>query len=108
MNFDKFGPISPDEHFPVHPDWVELNPQPLPPTPPDAGLAGTANTLWKVAINPQPLPPGPPDAVGASDILSKVAINPQPLPPGPDPETSFSANSDSALMSTILSRAMLS
>jgi hypothetical protein len=59
------GPMS---HFNPG-DWVQINPQPLPP--------GAA-----VALNPQPIPPGV-----AGDLVS---LNPQPLPPGPpDPDSFF-------------------
>jgi hypothetical protein len=46
---------------------VELNPQPLPPGPPDPEIN---SSLWKSAINPQPLPP-----VGStSDVGSRNGI----------------------------------
>ncbi len=45
---------------------VELNPQPLPPGPPDPELN---SSLWQSAINPQPLPP-----VASSDTGSKNGI----------------------------------
>jgi len=85
-------------------DKVSLNPQPLPPGPPDPDRKVTA-AGDKVSLNPQPLPPGPPDpdrkaktAGDASKVTStkkidKVTLNPQPLPPGPpDPEAKAKAS----------------
>jgi hypothetical protein len=44
--------------------WVALNPQPLPPGPPDR--------LSLVALNPQPLPPGPPDAFRIAALRTAI------------------------------------
>jgi hypothetical protein len=86
-----FGDIGQQvSHGGIHPDWVELNPQPLPPMPdPDGG----DSSPWSKAIswaelNPQPLPPGPDPEAGThlSDPITAVGLNPQPLPPGPDPQ----------------------
>src|SRR5262249_33644474 len=85
-----------------HPDWIELNPQPLPPGPDPEGASplakmfddvsqfvshGGAHPDW-IALNPQPLPPGPDPEAGIhmSDPINSVALNPQQLPPGPDPQ----------------------
>ncbi len=73
----------------------ELNPQPLPPGPPDnlarvlseglnpqplpPGPNENFARFVSAELNPQPLPPGPPDS-----FASRVQINPQPLPPGPE------------------------
>jgi hypothetical protein len=38
----------------------------------------------RVLLNPQPLPPDPPDRHGRRDRTGDVMLNPQPLPPGPD------------------------
>src|SRR5262249_28804956 len=72
---------------------VMLNPQPLPPGPPDPdGIRSDMVTKVADDLNPQPLPPGPPpDPDGVKfdlrDLFAAVALNPQPLPPGPpDPE----------------------
>jgi hypothetical protein len=74
-------------------DLVALNPQPLPPEPPDITFAIASqidNLSDLVALNPQPLPPEPPDRTfGISFGISKqldnpldlVGLNPQPLPP---------------------------
>ena len=53
---------------------ASLNPQPLPPGPPDPDLLQSSSRATQAALNPQPLPPRPVDA---------VSLNPQPLPPGP-------------------------
>src|SRR6266446_5885230 len=94
-----FGDIGQQvSHGGIHPDWVELNPQPLPPMPdPDGG----DSSPWSKAIswaelNPQPLPPGP-DPQGGTHLSDAVLtagpdpaahamlaeLNPQPLPPAP-------------------------
>ncbi|RDH76649.1 hypothetical protein DVS77_20035 [Mycolicibacterium moriokaense] len=44
-------------------DAVALNPQPLPPGPPD---------LSRVALNPQPLPPGPGDFQRVLSVLTRL------------------------------------
>lgn len=56
---------------------ASLNPQPLPPGPPDPDLSQSTSRAAQAELNPQPLPPRPVDA---------VSLNPQPLPPGP-PDT---------------------
>ena len=68
---------------------VMLNPQPLPPGPPDPDSI-RSSVIGKVAddLNPQPLPPGPPSDrdglhIDLRDLFAAVALNPQPLPPGP-------------------------
>lgn len=62
---------------------IELNPQPLPPGPPDRSawnIHGSATEL-----NPQPLPPEPPPGDAARQIPGKT-FEPMPhnLPPPPD------------------------
>lgn len=42
----------------VHPEWVTLNPQPLPPRVFGASSLSLTNSLSWVMLNPQPLPPG--------------------------------------------------
>lgn len=72
-----------------HPDWAELNPQPLPPMPDPQG--GTSSFWTKVGeagdqlfshagihpdwaeVNPQPLPPGPDPEGGTSSFWTKVS-----------------------------------
>ena len=66
--FDEFGGTRWPRQFPV------------PPAPPVVSGARVRSPLEWVALNPQPLPPGPPDP-DFSSRLSKVALNPQPLPP---------------------------
>ncbi|HEY3020539.1 MAG TPA: hypothetical protein VGJ32_10120 [Solirubrobacteraceae bacterium] len=85
LNPQPLPPGPPDKISPV-----ALNPQPLPPHPDEASIiaklrpqigdlvAKLPHRGDEVALNPQPLPPGPPDKAG------EVALNPQPLPPGPD------------------------
>jgi hypothetical protein len=76
---------------------VALNPQPLPPEPPDIFtrlpdvLADVLGRGGEVSLNPQPLPPGPADIfTRLPDVLAdalgrggEVSLNPQPSPPGP-------------------------
>jgi len=85
-----------------------LNPQPLPPGPPQEKFttykinpalnSAIANRRNLAALNPQPLPPGPPQekliAHNTNRALTTsfanrgnlAALNPQPLPPGPPQE----------------------
>jgi hypothetical protein len=85
-----------------------LNPQPLPPGPPQEKFttyktnpalnSAITNRRNLAALNPQPLPPGPPQekltAYKTNRALTTsfanrgnlAALNPQPLPPGPPQE----------------------
>jgi hypothetical protein len=66
------------------PQLQALNPQPLPPQPPDRNKELTA-------LNPQPLPPNPPpdkrkrlsklNDAAIHGSANQDALNPQPLPP---------------------------
>jgi hypothetical protein len=61
-------------------ELAALNPQPLPPNPPDPpkmGLVG--KNLDRVAINPQPLPPK--TGLAGKNLDWVTLLNPQPLPP---------------------------
>ena len=94
-------------HLGIHPDWVELNPQPLPPGPDPQAGAHLSDAVLKAGqdpavhailanLNSQPLPPGldphagahPPDAVltaGPDPAVHAILadLNPHPLPPAP-------------------------
>jgi hypothetical protein len=47
------------------------------------------------SLNPQPLPPGPPDTnkTRFNSKLANASLNPQPLPPGPDPTRAYALTS---------------
>lgn len=94
-------------HLGIHPDWVELNPQPLPSGPDPQAGAHLSDAVLKAGqdpavhailanLNSQPLPPGldphagahPPDAVltaGPDPAVHAILadLNPHPLPPAP-------------------------
>ena len=64
----------------IHLDWIELNPQPLPPGPDDYvvdyGFAAAPSEYLEIG------PRG--SVIALQSALKSVALNPQPLPPGPD------------------------
>jgi len=61
---------------------VMLNPQPLPPGPPeDNGIIIVSGMGDSVSLNPQPLPPKYLKRKKLQSFGDTVSLNPQPLPP---------------------------
>lgn len=75
-------------------------------SPATRSIGSVAHAADQMSLNPQPLPPGPPDARltrSARSRIDTVTLNPQPLPPGPpDPEMAQSASSRAAQSGIII------
>jgi hypothetical protein len=94
-------PPGPPEQFILPGQEAMLNPQPLPPDPPPEGrFLQQANPGQDVMLNPQPLPPDPPPEGKFLQLANPgqdVMLNPQPLPPDPPPEANRMAQSDESM-----------